>query len=92
MLSRRAALLAATAATVEDGLLKVTMFSNSGTERILAFRGPGAIVGKLAIIDGLPRTPSAVAVRDAALRFLSRAALCKKTSSRVLPIAVQASH
>src|SRR6516162_1439867 len=30
---------------VEDGLLKVTMFSHSGTERILAFHGPGAIVG-----------------------------------------------
>ena len=59
---------------VEGGLLKVTMFSHSGTERILAFHGPGAIVGELAIIDGLPRTTSAVAVRDAALSFLSRAA------------------
>ena len=59
---------------VEDGLLKVTMFSHSGVERILAFHGPGAIVGELAIIDGLPRTTSAVAVRDAALSFLSRVA------------------
>ena len=59
---------------VEGGLLKVTMFSHSGTERILAFHGPGAIVGELAIIDGLPRTTSAVAVRDAALSFLSRVA------------------
>ena len=59
---------------VEDGLLKVTMVSNAGTERILAFHGPGAIVGGLAIIDGLPRTTSAVAVRDSGLSFLSRAA------------------
>ena len=59
---------------VEGGLLKVTMFSHSGTERILAFHGSGAIVGELAIIDGLPRTTSAVAVRDAALSFLSRVA------------------
>jgi CRP-like cAMP-binding protein len=59
---------------VEDGLLKVTMASNSGTERILAFHGPGAIVGELAIIDGLPRTISALAVRNAALSFLSRSA------------------
>jgi CRP-like cAMP-binding protein len=50
------------------------MFSNFGTERILAFHGPGAIVGELAIIDGLPRSVSAVAVRDSALSFLSRAA------------------
>jgi CRP/FNR family transcriptional regulator, cyclic AMP receptor protein len=59
---------------VEDGLLKVTMVSRSGTERILAFLGPGAIVGELSIIDGLPRSASVVALRDATLSFLSRAA------------------
>ena len=58
---------------VEDGLLKATMVSNVGTERILAFHGPGAIVGELGIIDGLPRSMSAVAVRDSPLSFLSRA-------------------
>jgi CRP/FNR family transcriptional regulator, cyclic AMP receptor protein len=59
---------------VDDGLLKVTMVSRSGTERILAFLGHGAIVGELSIIDGLPRSASVVAVRAAALSFLSRAA------------------
>ena len=59
---------------VDDGLLKVTMVSRSGTERILAFLGQGAIVGELSIIDGLPRSASVVAVRAAALSFLSRAA------------------
>jgi len=59
---------------VEDGLLKVTMVSRAGSERILAFLGPGAIVGELSIIDGLPRSASVVAVRDAKLSFLSRAA------------------
>ena len=41
---------------IEEGLLKVTMVSRSGTERILAFLGPGAIVGELSMIDGLPRS------------------------------------
>jgi CRP/FNR family transcriptional regulator, cyclic AMP receptor protein len=59
---------------VEDGLLKVTMLSRAGSERILAFLGRGAIVGELSIIDGLPRSANVVAVRDAALSFLSRAA------------------
>jgi CRP-like cAMP-binding protein len=59
---------------VEDGLLKVTMVSRSGTERILAFLGPNAIVGELSIIDGRPRSASVVAVREASLSFLSRAA------------------
>jgi CRP-like cAMP-binding protein len=57
---------------VEDGLVKVTMMSRSGVERILAFLGPGAIVGELAIVDGRPRSASVVAVREAALKFLSR--------------------
>jgi len=59
---------------IEDGLLKVTMVSRSGTERILAFLGSSAIVGELSMIDGRPRSASVVAVRDARLSFLSRAA------------------
>jgi len=59
---------------VDDGLLKVTMVSRAGDERILAFLGRGAIVGELSIIDGLPRSASVVAVRAATLSFLSRAA------------------
>src|SRR5262249_29076226 len=59
---------------VEEGLLKVTMVSRAGSERILAFLGTGAIVGELAIIDGLPRSASVVAVRPSVLSFLSRSA------------------
>jgi len=59
---------------IEDGLLKVTMLSRSGGERILAFLGKGAIVGELSIIDGLPRSATVVAVRNTTLNFLSRAA------------------
>src|SRR4249919_705048 len=57
---------------VEDGLIKVTMMSRSGVVRILAFLGPGAIVGELAIVDGRPRSASVVAVRETTLKFLSR--------------------
>jgi CRP/FNR family transcriptional regulator, cyclic AMP receptor protein len=59
---------------VEDGLLKVTMVSRSGSERILAFLSRGHIVGELSIIDGLPRSASVVAVRPTSLSFLSRTA------------------
>jgi CRP-like cAMP-binding protein len=55
-------------------MLKVAVASQSGGERILAFLGPGAIVGEMSIIDGRPRSASVVAVRQAALKFLSRAA------------------
>jgi CRP-like cAMP-binding protein len=56
---------------VEEGLLKVSLVSRTGSERILAFFGPGAIVGELSMIDGQPRSASVVAVRDAALSFIS---------------------
>jgi CRP/FNR family cyclic AMP-dependent transcriptional regulator len=49
-------------------------FRNPAPSAFFAFHGPGAIVGELAIIDGLPRPMSAVAVRDSVLSFLSRTA------------------
>jgi len=77
---------------IEDGPLTVTMVSYSGTERILAFLGRGAIIGELSIIDGLPCSVSVVAVRDAALSCLSRAAFeAFAKASRALQIAAQAS-
>ena len=59
---------------VEHGLLKVSMIAASGAERILAIVGPGAIVGELSTIDGLPRSASVAAVRESELSFISRAA------------------
>lgn len=57
---------------VEEGLLKISIVSAAGTERILAILGPGSIVGDLAIIDGKPRSASVSALRDAKLLFVSR--------------------
>jgi CRP/FNR family cyclic AMP-dependent transcriptional regulator len=57
---------------VDEGLLKVSIESASGAERILAILGPGAIVGDLSIIDGKPRSATVTALRDCTLRFVSR--------------------
>jgi CRP/FNR family transcriptional regulator, cyclic AMP receptor protein len=57
---------------VEQGLLKVSMISPAGGERILAILGPGAVVGELSVIDGKSRSASVSAVRDSALSFISR--------------------
>jgi len=59
---------------LDDGLLKVTIASQTGAERILAILGPGSIVGDLAIIDGLPRSASVTALRECKLHFVSRSA------------------
>ena len=57
---------------LDEGLLKVSIESATGAERILAILGPGAIVGDLAIIDGKPRSATVAALRDCKLRFVSR--------------------
>ena len=58
---------------IEKGLLKVTMVSPSGGERILAILGPRDIVGELAELDGLPRSASVLALRASEVLFVSRA-------------------
>jgi len=58
---------------IEKGLLKVSMVSTSGAERILSILGPGAIVGELAVLDGLPRSASVLALRESELLFVSKA-------------------
>jgi CRP/FNR family cyclic AMP-dependent transcriptional regulator len=58
---------------VEDGLLKASILSATGSERILAIFGAGAVIGELSMIDGAPRSASVTALRDAKLQFVSRA-------------------
>ena len=57
---------------LEEGVLKVSVVSDRGTERILAILGPGSIVGELAMFDGLPRSATVQALRDSRLTFVAR--------------------
>jgi CRP/FNR family transcriptional regulator, cyclic AMP receptor protein len=63
---------------LDKGLLKVTVTSTRGEERIVAILGPGAVVGELAMIDRMPRSASVAALRDSTLRFISREAYEKR--------------
>ena len=57
---------------LEHGVLKVSIASpEGGAERIVAILGPGAIVGELAMIDGLPSSATVQALRDCKLTFLT---------------------
>ena len=66
---------------LKQGLLKVTVASPLGEERIIAILGPGAIVGELSMFDGLPRSASVVAMRDCVLRFVSREAFQQRANA-----------
>jgi CRP/FNR family transcriptional regulator, cyclic AMP receptor protein len=57
---------------LEQGVLKVSIASPQGAERILAILGPGSIVGELAMLDGLPRSATVQALRDSRLTFVAR--------------------
>ena len=59
---------------VDDGLLKASIVSPGGGERILAIFGAGAVIGELSMIDRAPRSASVTAIRSAKLQFVSRAA------------------
>ena len=59
---------------LQRGALKVTIASQHGQERMIAVLGAGAIVGELAMIDGLPRSATVSAIVDSELTFVSRAA------------------
>jgi CRP/FNR family cyclic AMP-dependent transcriptional regulator len=58
---------------VDQGLLKVSVISASGGERILAILGEGTVFGELSVLDGGPRSATVAAVRDSRLRFIRRA-------------------
>jgi CRP-like cAMP-binding protein len=42
--------------------VKIASATDDGRERVLAFRGPGEVVGELSAIDGKPRSASVIAV------------------------------
>jgi CRP/FNR family transcriptional regulator, cyclic AMP receptor protein len=57
---------------LEEGILKVSIASPQGAERILAILGSGSIVGELALLDGLPRSATVQALKDSKLSFVAR--------------------
>lgn len=52
---------------VVTGMLKVQILSPEGKEAILAIIEPGNWVGEVGVLDGVPRTSSAVAMADTAV-------------------------
>jgi CRP/FNR family cyclic AMP-dependent transcriptional regulator len=49
---------------VVSGCAKVTLTADNGTDMILALRGRGELVGEFAVIDGMPRSASVIALNS----------------------------
>ena len=62
---------------LEEGAVKITIVSPNGELRILAVLGPGAVIGELAMIDGLPRSATVEALRRCRFSFVSREAFLR---------------
>jgi CRP/FNR family transcriptional regulator, cyclic AMP receptor protein len=57
---------------VRRGVVKVSIGSARGEQRILALHGRGALVGELSMIDGLPRAVTAQAMSECHLAAITR--------------------
>jgi CRP/FNR family cyclic AMP-dependent transcriptional regulator len=66
---------------VQRGLVKASVLSPSGEERLVTVYGPGDIVGELAMIDGLPRFATVASITDCQVSFVDAATFqaCQQT-------------
>jgi CRP/FNR family cyclic AMP-dependent transcriptional regulator len=64
---------------VDQGLVKITVTSDRGEERIIALVGEGEIIGELSLIDHQPRSASAIALCDSTFRYVTRQAFEDRT-------------
>lgn len=60
-------------AVVHRGLVKVEAAERGGRPSVLAIRGPGELVGELAVLDGEPRSASAITLRASEVQFVTEA-------------------
>lgn len=57
---------------IEEGRVEIFIESDNGTIHRVGTRGPGAIIGEMAIIDDAPRTATIKAVEDCRMLEISR--------------------
>lgn len=57
---------------IEEGRVRLSSTGHNGDEHTLSIYGPGEIFGELALLDGLPRSASAVTITDTAVWLLAK--------------------
>jgi CRP-like cAMP-binding protein len=69
--------LAERAFLIERGWVTVTSTASGGREIMLGLRGPGEVLGELSVLDGEPRSATAVALSDVEAIVVSGSALAR---------------
>jgi CRP-like cAMP-binding protein len=67
---------------IVDGRLRVEHTSPAGDDSTLALMGPGEACGDLSLLDGRPRSASAIAVEPTSALVISRSAFVRWVSER----------
>jgi signal transduction histidine kinase len=57
---------------IREGLVEIAHFVDLKEHRVFSRLGPGEIFGEMAVIENLPRSATAIAVRDAQVSFIPR--------------------
>lgn len=57
---------------IEDGVVEIFIERDGGKIQMVGTRGPGSIIGEMAIVDDAPRTATVRAVKDCKLLEISR--------------------
>lgn len=57
---------------VLSGRVKICTTSHAGKETVLAFMGPGDVLGEIAVLDGGLRTASAITIEESRVLVISR--------------------
>jgi diguanylate cyclase len=65
---------------IEEGRVQIVL-EGAGGERVLAVRGPGDIVGEMAIVDRAPRSASVRAIEDCVILPITAEQLERRTAS-----------
>lgn len=66
---------------IEEGQVEITIKNQDGVENRVGTRGPGAMIGEMAIIDDAPRTATVTALEDCKLLEITRDAFNRRLSS-----------
>lgn len=76
---------------IEDGLVEISICRSDGVSQVISTRGPGTIIGEMAIVDEAPRVATVKALKDCKMLEITREDFAQrlKTSDPVIQMISQ---